>query len=236
MCVTSVRTPNSPPAPRQSDSCACPGSVAWPGSVAHFGEGTALVSPGSGLAGPVLAAAIRTEPVPHRVSAGSDGAWTGSLIRVARCCAWQGRGLGLCCPAWGTPHMFWEAPKGGCGERCFPSSSAPTLLPHTRMLVISLVSTGGKLRHTPPPSHSTVGVVNSKGCVVREVGVLPFGLCSSLGWHPFPPGQPSWPCPATLMALELGRTEHPRPAAALAPAPAVLALSHRHGDASFSFS
>lgn len=66
-------------------------------------------------------------------------AWAAAGVRgcAARCCAWRGRGLGLCCHAWGTPGMFWEAPKGGCGERCPPSFSAPALPPHAGMLVIT---------------------------------------------------------------------------------------------------
>ena len=124
------------------DLCACPGSVAQPGSMAHFREETCLIFPREGAGWlaprwqhwyrlnlcPIMSALGVTEP--GRAAAGVSGC-------VARRCGWRGRGLGLCCHAWGTPGMFWEAPKGGHGERCPPSFSAPALMPHAGMLVIS---------------------------------------------------------------------------------------------------
>lgn len=48
-------------------------------------RGPISFSPGRGLAGPTLATPVLTEPVPHHVSAGGDGAWTGSHSHKGLC-------------------------------------------------------------------------------------------------------------------------------------------------------
>lgn len=147
--------------PRQSDSCACPGSTARLASVAHFREGTCLLLPreGPGWLDPHWQHWCHPNlcPITSVLGVAKPGsAAAGVKGCVAGCWAWQSRGLGLRCLAWGALGVFWDAPKSGHGERWPASFSVPASLLHAGMLVISEPVLGGKLRHSPPGGHGTV--------------------------------------------------------------------------------